>query len=142
MVHYLVLFYVCAGFIFSAFIVQAGMIIYWPETRISLNAKRKEKERLLLDVDPATWKWKKERIKYNDYVKLGKAFGHLLTARHYQWVTYFDKLFALLDSFFPELSIDSLQEHLSDIQFIKEHALETKHDWQNLKYQVGNRLYM
>eukprot|EP01084_Bolivina_argentea_P098712 177397_1 len=135
------MYYVSAGFIFSAFLIQLFMVLYWKETRISLNEMREEKRKSELVVDPKTWKYKKEKIKYKDYVKLGKGFGILLQQRNYQWVTYFDKLFEILDGYFPHLSADNWDRYYNDITFVKQHALETKHDWTTSRLGP-NRLYM
>ena len=50
-------------------------------------------------------------------MRLGKAFGVMLTDKKYKWKTYFDSLSQLLDTMFPELRNDSGQTRLHYLRF-------------------------
>jgi len=56
-----------------------------------------------------------------DYEKVGRYVGDLLTRRHYQWVSKQDGVLALIDRLLPELRVRG-HEHLEDLQTLMKHA--------------------
>mmetsp|Transcript_21801 Transcript_21801/g.43255 ORF Transcript_21801/g.43255 Transcript_21801/m.43255 type:complete len:642 (-) Transcript_21801:174-2099(-) len=57
-----------------------------------------------------------------NFLSLGKAFGQMLTKRHYKWVSHQDKVLANLERFFPPLPIDTVENHYRAVREITDRA--------------------
>jgi len=79
------------------------------------------------------WSYSPETPTQNDYNKLGKTFGEMLSKKNYLWVKHFDKMVALLDETFPALSTESLFEHLKDIQYLRAGLLHANSNFNRIR---------
>ena len=79
------------------------------------------------------WSYSPETPTQNDYNKLGKTFGDMLSKKNYLWVKHFDKMVALLDDTFPALSTESLFEHLKDIQYLRAGLLHANSNFNRIR---------
>ena len=86
------------------------------------------------------WRYIPDKISRKDYMRLGKAFGVMLSQKEYRWKTHFDKLLGLLDTMFPPLRTDT-EEHLrEDIEFVLINAKEVRTEFDNLRFTAAVKI--
>ena len=122
-------FYVGGICVFIGGLIVIIMICKWPYLRYPDDKDKDEDKDGMNDI---IWEYKQDKINKKDYMRLGKAFGVMLSERKYKWKTYFTQLIQLLDTMFPELRTDTEENIRHDIQWIMKSAKEVRLEFDNL----------
>merc|ERR1712130_919749 len=78
-------FYMGSIPVYLSSVIVVFMMCKWPELR---KPESKKDDALPMD-NEMDWKYAPERVTKKDYMKLGKAFGAMLSDNNYHWVKYF-----------------------------------------------------
>ena len=122
-------FYLSGVCVFIAGLIIIVMLIKWPELKMSGIRKKEEKDK---EEEEKNWKYAPEKITKRDYMRLGKAFGVMLSDRKYMWKAHFSEAMELFNIMFPEIRSDSVINTQHDIQWIINNAKQVRMEYDDL----------
>ena len=114
-------FYCASGSVFLAWCCIVFLVVREPELRHSPSVKVDKKNRTgIVGGDGAKeWKWIADKPTDDDYKRLGKFLGKLLSSRNYNWISHYDPVTQYLKDTFPPVRISSVADHVEDIEFLR-----------------------